>query len=196
MIGLLPIVLAYVVTSVIAMLCIAWAPFAAITCARIARRKGLNANRYAIHGAIYSFILFVPWRHLTRQMRGEPITRANINSAYFFAYLLAGLVVASNIAFVFTITYPSYSLNEFADIVEFIFAAIAGALAFAVGLTSLSLAKNRFNEIQERRESPNAIDLPDRSYIAPFAWAWAAMLICSVPLWKFWFVILDWIISG
>ena len=196
MIGLAPTVLAYLVTSVIATLCIAWAPFAALICARIARRKGLNPNRYAIHGAIYSALLFLPWRHLTRQMRGEPITRANINSAYFFAYLLAGLVVASNIAFVFTITYPSYSLNEFADIVEFIFAAIAGALAFAVGLTSLSIAKNRFNEIQERRESPNVIDLPDRSYIAPFAWAWAAMLICSVPLWKFWFVILDWIISG
>ena len=191
MIGLFPIVLAYVVTSVIATLCIAWTPFAALICARIAQRQGLNIRRPAVHGAIYSFILFVPWRHLMRQMRGEPITRANINSAYFFAYLLAGLVVASNIAFVFTITYPSYSLNEFADIVEFIFAAIAGALAFAVGLTSLSIAKNRFNEIQERRESPNVIDLPDRSYIAPFAWAWASMLISSAPLWNFWFIIWD-----
>ena len=194
MIGLAPTVLAYLVTSVIATLCIAWAPFAALICARIARRKGLNPNRYAIHGAIYSALLFLPWRHLTRQMRGEPINRANIKSAYTFAYVLAALVLASHIALIFTITYlSSYSLDSFAEpfVVKYIVASIAGALAFAAGLASLSLAKKRLNALQERRESPNAIDLPDRSYIEPFAWAWASMLISSAPLWNFWFIIWD-----
>ena len=193
MIGLAPTVLAYFFTSVTATLCIAWAPFAALICARIARRKGLNIKRPAVHAAIYSVILFLPWRHLTRQMRGEPITRESVNGAYTFVYVYAALVVASHIAFIFTITYPSYSLDSFSEafVVKYIFASTAGALAFAAGLHSLLRVKKRMNELQEQRESPNALDLPNRSYIAPFAWAWAAMLISSAPLWNFWFVIWD-----
>lgn len=178
---LIPTLLAFCVAFVITTLCVAWMPFAAIKCAHIARRKGLNINRPAVHGAIYSAILFLPWRHLTRQMRGEPITRANINSAYFFAYLLAALVLASHIFFIFAEPYPSYSRNLIEDLVEFIIAAIIGALAFIVGLVSLSRANKRLNQLQERRESPNAIDLPNISYIAPFACAWASMLISSAP---------------
>ena len=179
MIGLLPTLLAAFVTFVITALCIAWSPFAALACARIAQRQGLSAKRPAVHGAIYSAILFLPWRHLIRQMRGYPITRASVNGAYTFVYVYAALALASHIAFIFTITYPSYSLTEFADIVDFIATSIAGALAFAAGLISLSRANKRLNEIQECREPSNAIDLPDISYIAPFAWAWVSMLISS-----------------
>ena len=179
MIGLLPTILAAFVTFVITTLCIAWTPFAALICARIARRKGLSATRPAVHAAIYSAILFLPWRHLIRQMRGAPITRASVNGAYTFAYVYAALVLASHIAFIFTITYPSYSLNEFVEIVDFIATSIAGALAFIAGLISLSHANKRLNEIQEPQESSNAIGLPDTSYIAPFAWAYASMLISS-----------------
>lgn len=192
MIGLLPTVLAYVVAT----LCIAWAPFAALICARIARRRGLSVKRHAVHGAIYSAMLFLPWRHLTRQMRGEPIKRENITGAYVIAYVIAGLVLASHIAYIFTITYPKYSLNLFADEVDYIVASIVGVIAFSAGLVSLARVYKRLNELEERQEARNAIDLPDRSYIAPFAWAWAAMQISSAPLWLFWFVILDWIISG
>ena len=179
MIGLLPTVLAAFVTFVITTLCIAWSPFAALTCARIARQRELSIQRPALHGVIYSALLFLPWRHLIRQMRGYPITRASVNGAYTFVYVYAGLVLASHIAFIFTITYPSYSLNEFVEIIDFIATSIAGALAFAAGLISLSRANSRLNELQEQRESPNAIDLPDTSYIAPFAWAYASMLISS-----------------
>ena len=66
------------IAFVIAILCVAWTPFAALICARIAQRRGLNVKRPAVHGAIYSALLFLPWRHLTRQMRGEPINRGNI----------------------------------------------------------------------------------------------------------------------
>ena len=187
MIGLLPTVLAFAVTFVIAALCLAWTPFAALICARIARRRGLSAKRAAIHGAIYSALLFLPWRHLIRQMRGEPITRASVNGAYTFVYVYAGLVLASHIAFIFTITYPSYSIAEFADILDFIATSIAGALTFIAGLASLSRANKRLAELQERRESPNAIDLPNTSYIAPFAWAWASMLISSAT-WGYRFI--------
>ena len=125
-------------------------------------------------------------------MRGDPITRANINSAYFFAYLLAALVVASHIAVVFAYPYPSYSLTIFAEIADFIVTTIIGALAFIAGLLSLSRAKNRLNELEEQRESPNAIDLPDKSYIAPFAWAYASMLISVSPYYYRLIAILIW----
>ena len=184
--------LAFGVTLVIATLCIAWAYFAAPICARIARQRDLSINRPAFHATIYSALLFLPWRHLTRQMRGEPITRANINSAYFFAYLLAAIVLASNIALVFAYPYPSYSLTILAEIVDYIITTIFGALAFAAGLHSLLRVKNRMNELQEQRESPNAIDLPNISYIAPFAWAWASMLIGAAPYYYRFIAVLLW----
>lgn len=52
--------LAYTVTLVIATLCIAWAPFAALTCTHLARQRRLSVKRPAVHGAIYSFTLFLP----------------------------------------------------------------------------------------------------------------------------------------
>ena len=125
-------------------------------------------------------------------MRGEPITRANINSAYFFAYLLAALVVAAHISVVFAYPYPSYSLNIFAEIADFIATTTIGALAFIAGLISLSRAKNRLNDLQERRDSPNAIDLPDKSYIAPFAWAYASMLISVSPYYYRFIAVVIW----
>ena len=184
--------LAFSVTFAITTLCVAWSPFAALICARIARRRGLSAKRLAVHGAIYSALLFFPWRHLTRQMRGEPITRANIDSAYFFAYLLAALVATSHVFLIFAELIQPRAFYSLEDMVEHVVATIAGALAFAAGLASLSRAKNRLNELQEQRESPNAIDLPDKSYIAPFAWAWATMLISSAPYYYRFIAVLIW----
>ena len=177
---LLPTLLAFCATFAITTLCIAWTPFAAIICARIARQKELIIKRPAVHGAIYSAMLFFPWQHLTRQMRGDPITRANIKDAHRVAYVTAGIVLASHFIFILTELLSPWSLS-LEDWLEFTTAALIGALAFAAGLISLSRAKNRLNQLQERRESPNAIALPNKSYIAPFAWAWASMLISSAP---------------
>ena len=174
------------IAFVIAILCVAWTPFAALICARITQRRGLSVKRPAVHGAIYSALLFLPWRHLTRQMRGEPINRGDIKDAYTFAYLLAALVLASHLFVVFAELIQPWAFSSLEDLAEHGMTAIIGALAFAAGLVSLSRAKNRFNELEERRESPNAIDLPNLSYIAPFAWAWAAMLISSAPWWDVW----------
>ena len=52
--------------------------------------------------------------------------------------------------------------------------------------------KKRLNDIQERRESPSTIDLPDRSYIAPFAWAYASMLISVAPYYYRFIAVLIW----
>ncbi len=184
--------LAFSVTFAITTLCIAWTPFATLICARIARQRDLTIKRPALHGAIYATLLFLPWRHLTRQMRRDPITRANVNAAYFFAYMLAALVAASHVFLIFAELIQPRAFYSLEDMVEHVVATIAGALAFAAGLASLSRAKKRINELQDQRESPNVIELPDTSYIAPFAWAWAAMLITSAPYYYRFIAVLIW----
>ena len=183
--------LAHSVTLLIAILCLAWTPFAALICARIARRRGLSIKRPALHGAIYSFILFVPWLHLTRQMRGDPITRENIDLTHTLTYVLAALALASHAFLIIAELIQPWAFSSVGDMDEYLVATIAGALAFIAGLVSLWRVSKRLNHLEERRESPNAIDLPNISYIAPFAWAWASMLIGAAPWWNFWFVIWD-----
>ena len=176
--GFLPTFAAFLTTLVIATLCLAWAPFAALTCARIARQRGLSAKRHAIHGAIYSAILFLPWRHLTRQMRGDPITRANITDAYTVTFIVAALALAAHISFIFMWWYSEDSIPL---ILDFIITSAISALTLLAGLINLSLTNKRLNQLQDQRDSPNAVTLPNISYIAPFAWAWASMLISSAP---------------
>ena len=187
--GFLPTLAAFLTTLVIATLCLAWAPFAALICARIARQRGLSIKRPAVHGAIYSALLFLPWRHLTRQMRGDPLTRANIADAYTVIFIVAALALAAHISFIFMWWYSEDSIPL---ILDFIITSAISALTLLAGLINLSLTNKRLNQLQEQRESPNAIALPDKSYIAPFAWAWATMLISSAPYYYRFIAVLIW----
>lgn len=183
MIGLLPTILAAFVVFVITTLCIAWSPFAALICARIARQRELNIKRPALHGAIYSIVLFIPWRHLTRQMRGDPISYRDITDAYTVTFIFAALALASHISFIFMWWYSESTITH---ILDSIITSTIGALTLVAGLINISRTNKLLNQLQERQESPNAIALPNISYIAPFAWAWASMLISSSPWWKVW----------
>ena len=178
--------LATIVTFLVAALCIAWSPFAALICARIARRNGLSARRYAMRGARYSALLFLPWRHLTRQMRGEPVFLNSIKEAYLVVYALAALSLACHVFYVvmeISMYRYSYSSLPFFAIVT-----VGGMLALGAGIMSALRANRRFAERDGQQESRVSIDLTDRLYIAPFAWAWASMLIGS-SLWFLWLAI-------
>ena len=161
--------LATIVTFLLAALCIAWSPFAALTCARIARRNGLSARRYAMRGARYSVLLFLPWLHLTRWMRGKTVFSDSIRVAYWVVYAVAALVLACHIFFVVTEIgiYP-YSLGS---LPFFAIVTAAGTLALGAGIVSAQRASRRFAERDGQQESRGHIDLLDRLYIAPFAWA-------------------------
>lgn len=184
MIGLLPTLIAFMITLVIAILSIAWAPFAAFICARIAWQKGLSVSRYAIYGVIYSAILFLPWLHLMRQMRGKQITHGNVKDIYTSIFIFAGLVSASHIAFIFSWW---YSQGPLLDTLDFMITSTIGALTFITGLISGS---RKIKQLKEEQEPHNAICLPNISYIMPFMWAWATMLISSAP-WFYGFFIDD-----
>ena len=180
--------LAAIAAFLAAALCIAWSPFAALICARIARRNGLSARRYAMYGAMYSALLFLPWRHLTRQMRGEPVFINSIRGAYRIVYALAALLLACHIYFAITESgIFGYSDAQLLSLFESLVLAVltaAGTLALGAGMVSVFRAYRRFTERDGRQEPHNSIDMLDRSYIAPFAWAWASMMIGS----SFWFL--------
>ena len=65
-----------------------WSPIAAYTCARTARARGLNTRRYAITGAIYSILLFLPWVYLWSNLRNKPLSRKTITLGYILTYVL------------------------------------------------------------------------------------------------------------
>ena len=180
--------LAATAAFVLAALCIAWSPFAALACARIARRNGLSARRYAMRGARYSALLFLPWRHLTRQMRGKPVFPNSVKNTYVVVYAVAALVLACHVFFLITeigIYQHSYELLTLFESLIFAVLTTAGALTLVAGAVSAQRANRRFAERDERQEPSGSIDLTDRLYIAPFAWAWASMLIGS-SLWLLW----------
>ena len=65
-----------------------WSPVAAYTCARVARSKGVDARRYAIAGAIYSILLFLPWIYLWSKLRNKPLRGITVAIGYVLLYAL------------------------------------------------------------------------------------------------------------
>ena len=63
-----------------------WAPFGALICRRIARSRGFNPRRYAIAGAVYPVLFFLPWVYLVRRMRGRSVSVVVVRNIYFLLY--------------------------------------------------------------------------------------------------------------
>ena len=67
---------------------ILWAPFGALICAILARKRGMNAWRYAAVGALYSVLFFWPWVYLVARMDDRTLHRGLIVLFYFGVYVL------------------------------------------------------------------------------------------------------------
>lgn len=74
-------------------LCAAFAPFAALISAYIARRKNLPALRCALLGALGAACFIMPWIYLIQRMRNKPISLGTANVAYTILYALWFLVL-------------------------------------------------------------------------------------------------------
>ena len=83
-----------------------WAPFAGLVCARAARARGLNPWRYAIVGAVYSALFFLPWIYLLSKIRAKPLRGHTIATGYLFVY---GLWLFGPIAEMCIFSSPSFS---------------------------------------------------------------------------------------
>ena len=65
-----------------------WAPLGALICALIARRRGLNQRRYALAGAAFSALFFLPWVYLVARMLGRVIPKPLVVLSYAILYLM------------------------------------------------------------------------------------------------------------
>ena len=63
-----------------------WAPFGALVCAVLARRRGLSPRRYAVAGAAHSAFFFLPWVYLVARMLGWVIPKPLVAIPYFVLY--------------------------------------------------------------------------------------------------------------
>lgn len=76
----------YVIGFVV--LCVAWAPFAALTCAIISKRNGLSVWRFSLAGAILSVFLLLPWLYLILRMSGKNVPRFIYVLSYSAVYCI------------------------------------------------------------------------------------------------------------
>ena len=80
-----------------------WMPFAAATCAVVARRKGFDVKAYSVAGAVYSVLFVIPWIYLVLRMHGISVSRRVMHSIYVVMYVyvwMLGLMVL-NVIMVF-----------------------------------------------------------------------------------------------
>ncbi len=153
---------------------VAWAPFAALICARVAHAKGLDVWRYALVGAIYSVLFLGPWIYLVARMHNKTLPNSVIRGAYV---LLFGLV------------WPLSALS-------FIPLAIALPQPFGVGSLLLLLlsvvtwfiSKKRLNSWHQLHshmaDEANTYIVPHHAYIMPFVYASMWIAIAIVFWWQ------------
>ena len=200
---LYPLLLLFILLALLAMaLSAAWAPFAAFICARIARQNGLNAGGWAVSGAMYSALLFLPWIYLKRRMRGEATARQDIATAYVFVYLIAAGAAACNIVYLISLVFwdplfsgpetpirkyiaylaaPAWDAPRFAMLAEIVLYIVAGALALVAAAVILARINRCFKAIEAQDKGDGRFELPDKSCIMPFALSWGAILISAIP---------------
>ena len=87
----------FIVTPLV-VLSILWMPFAAATCAMIARERGLSAGRYSLLGGLYAFLFMVPSFYLIVRMFGRTPSHRVVTAFYVVLYLywLVSLVIGGD----------------------------------------------------------------------------------------------------
>ena len=144
-----------------------WAPFAALLCAKEARRRGLDPRRYAKAGALYSVLFFFPWVYLMARMRGRTVPVAAVSAVYVLLYVvwLYGSVLVSLSIAIFETPLTFLGLIW----------ALISVCAWYVSLAMLIIRRR-----SKADESDDCGELlANRVYLAPFA---LALVGLTVPL--------------
>ena len=142
----------------IALFGLVWAPIGATICALAARKVGLPARRYAVAGAIYSVLLFLPWMYLLLRVLGRSPSTLVIRQAYVAVY---GAWAIGPLAF---------ALTEWIIVEDFAFAVVLPINAVTMLLSILALrgkVQSRPAVCDNLNQAPADL-LPDIKYIQPF----------------------------
>lgn len=166
---------------------LAWAPFGALTCKRIARSRGLNPRRYAIAGAVYSVLFFLPWVYLVMRMRGRSVSVVVIRITYILLYG-TWLVLPIWSLYMLGFALPRYS-EDFIGALTGGIVLMASILMFIGSLVMMSVVSDRakYRTVARPSGADESIQddvLPHIAYILPFAylmfWLVALLLFLAV----------------
>ena len=158
-------------TMFITLVGIGASPVVAATCALLARRRGLSMRRYAIAGAIYSVLSFLPGVYLIAVLAGRTPPKALIVLAY-----LAMLVmwVASSIA----LAMFGMGVGVVFELRPFEAKWVATMLYFGgmiVVSTAVQLTWGWW--VVKRRPAPRLDPLPHAGYLVPFGMIQVVILL-------------------
>ncbi len=150
---------------------IAWFPFGALICARLARSNGLDPLGFAIRGAFYSLLGVVPWILLLVRMHGKRIYQPVVVVGY--GILFGGWFIGCGVLLgILASRTPSGKFPE----------ALVLLSGFVMGSISLLLLIRR-NRLERRRDrwDPDEDRTLDLAYASPFAFALAWLGILTFP---------------
>ena len=147
-----------------------WAPFAALTCARVARSRGLDRRKYALAGAVYSILFFWPWVYLVTRLYGRKIPGPVIRGAYVLLY---GVIWPSSALSFIPL---AFSPQPFGVVSVFL-------LMLSIGTWLISFRGFNWSGINGKghvRTDPSDEVMPDSSYVMPFAYVfgWITLIVC------------------
>lgn len=154
-----------------------WAPFGALVCSLIAWRRGLSPYRYAVAGAVYSALFFLPWVYLAARMLGWVVPKplAALPYVVLYAAWLQGPAQFNYELWAYEEAYRS----------AWRFAWLANMLTMIVSLLLMTPIE-KINPLYRRARRCGTMRdaLPNPVYLLPFAllWGWTVALFALSAL--------------
>ena len=156
---------------------LAWVPLSASICARIAHNRGLAERRYAIAGAAYSMLFFLPWLYFVMQMRNKTVWKPAIWAAY--AVLYAGWLLGP-IALTLGLLGLSYGTFNGWGALSVLFMGLFLAMSLAWFISMFRLLKRHLTSGRHAAigQTGQAVDsLITEVYLAPFLLCFASIAV-------------------
>lgn len=161
-----------VIAVLAVLLGLVWTPFGALTCRRIARSRGLSPRRYAIAGAVYSVLFFVPWVYLVMRMRGRSVSVVVVRNIYILLY---GAWLVLPIWSLSMFTAVARRVEDFGGALTMGLLLISSILMFVGSLVMIAVVrkKAKYRTVDRSGRSDESVRddvLPHIAYILPFAY--------------------------
>lgn len=150
-----------------------WMPISIFVAVRTARRTNRSAGRYAIFGAVYSFLFFIPWLFAVKWISGNPPTDNSIRLGYIFLYIAWGLLLSYGFG-VTWLDVPAY--HWLLGVASFL-----GVLWASISVLVLRHMKNKQGGWRNSGDPPLAYLLPVAGLYASLL-ALLASLLLSIPI--------------
>ena len=173
--------LSLVIAVLAVLLGLMWAPFGALICRRIARSRGLSPRRYAIAGAVYPVLFFLPWVYLVMRMRGRSVSVVLVRTIYILLY---GAWLVLPIWSLSTFRSVTLRVEDFGEARTIGLVLISSILMFVGSLVMIAVVriKAKYKTVDRSGRSDESVRddvLPHIAYILPFAYLlfWLAVLL-------------------